>query len=1124
MGQDAFGEKRCEIDGRTGTHSSELSEFLSEDAGVSATEANQLAKATPKPLWGQRVEEAVWEAMRKSMQGESTNQETTQATRDTLRRYQDELDAADALVSPQSKREGRAQVVKRVVVMGPPGSGRGRLCDMLCAHHDLAHLNIADMLTRTYQDGDVEGQALEAKCGYFLKREKRPPSAVLAALLVYHIKRCRHHGWVLDGFPTNVAEEATLMEALGAEYAPDAVFQIRISGEQVVGNHKEIRVDPLTGNVYGPRRIPLPEDPAILGRLVHLHKHNGGRLLSQVRRYEDAVVGGLGEVFKDKLWMLDGRADIVEQRTRIEDVLQGKVTRENDTFALDETIVVDNVKAEAACVAAAAVRGVMYPTVEKKVKKWETKAEKLAQLAAWKDINRELDMTGLTISRSNVVDFGEVGKPPSFDELKGEMEGSVVQRAEQRLETGKKLDEKKAEIKLKREEKQAVEEKRNELKCAASTENTVELIAIASAEAQSGEKMESLKGEMQKSVSARLAAEGGADQLRASIRANVQGEAASAGEADAEALKTDLNKADVSAETASLSKAMVPELQSQVQANARSGMMGKWKKKGESQAAAVAAKEVEPSVTGLRAEMLKSAQDRSATEDLARKHQAELDALRLDFDTRDSERADKLSEAVKASQTHKRMFEIESERRQAMEEQVKELQAGSSKRESDSIQLATDKEAAITQLENRLAQEASRVAKLEQQIASLKQSKQEMEAIAAEEKPPTQSAEARMLYQDLERSNAEQAELQKRLELSQAQVANMDKMLNKQGALAEQRVKGHEDQLKATQADSHGEQQITMLAMSQATQDAARFKALLEETQGKLAQAEIEKGTLRQDAARFKEAMQGQAKDGADKARAEAAVEASRRVTEMTTLKQELAEAKAQLLKQRKTQADATQGEAAGEGSKEKAILAACLGHLLQLTGAGAESELGRDPGSINYTSVAAKLQQVAARIEKTTNTQSGERATLQEALNNSTQQRSMSPMPPKEAPPPIDKPRTPRQPSYNAEPAPVEAKLVNKLRSEIETLRGEHSDMDSLMSQAAKALNKEVQRSSGLKGQLEKSQNDLELAMQDKDESDQMMEEAAQVINKERLKVRQLEKKLAAAAAPAGARASHGQ
>ena len=35
---------------------------------------------------------------------------------------------------------------------------------------------------------------------------------------------------------------------------------------------------------------------------------------------------------------------------------------------------------------------------------------------------------------------------------------------------------------------------------------------------------------------------------------------------------------------------------------------------------------------------------------------------------------------------------------------------------------------------------------------------------------------------------------------------------------------------------------------------------------------------------------------------------------------------------------------------------------------------------------------------------------------------------------------------------------------------------------------------------------------MQDKDESDQMMEEAAQVINKERLKVRQLEKKLALA------------
>jgi len=103
-----------------------------------------------------------------------------------------------------------------------------------------------------------------------------------------------------------------------------------------------------------------------------------------------------------------------------------------------------------------------------------------------------------------------------------------------------------------------------------------------------------------------------------------------------------------------------------------------------------------------------------------------------------------------------------------------------------------------------------------------------------------------------------------------------------------------------------------------------------------------------------------------------------------------------------------------------------------------------------------------------------------------------------------------------NANEPQVQGKLVSKLRTEIVTLRQEHGDMDMLMSQAAKALNREVHKTATLKNevdqlkkQLSAAQQEIQLAFSEKEESDQMMEEAAEVITKERTRVRELEQDL---------------
>ena len=102
---------------------------------------------------------------------------------------------------------------QRLLFLGPPGAGKGTQAQRLAQTHGLLHLSTGDLLRAEVQAGSDLGREAEA---VMARGELVSDSLVLAIVR----SRLLGHGggWLLDGFPRNLAQAAaldTLLAELG---------------------------------------------------------------------------------------------------------------------------------------------------------------------------------------------------------------------------------------------------------------------------------------------------------------------------------------------------------------------------------------------------------------------------------------------------------------------------------------------------------------------------------------------------------------------------------------------------------------------------------------------------------------------------------------------------------------------------------------------------------------------------------------------------------------------------------------------------------------------------------------------------------------------------------------------
>lgn len=152
----------------------------------------------------------------------------------------------------------------RMILVGPPGAGKGTQAARLVQHFRIPHISTGDMLRAAVAEGTELGQ----KADGFMKSGQLVPDELVIAMVIERIgKPDCEGGFMLDGFPRTRPQAVALDSALDeAKQSLDVVLLLEVPDELIVERITGRRSDPETGAIYHLKFNPPP--PEVADRVV----------------------------------------------------------------------------------------------------------------------------------------------------------------------------------------------------------------------------------------------------------------------------------------------------------------------------------------------------------------------------------------------------------------------------------------------------------------------------------------------------------------------------------------------------------------------------------------------------------------------------------------------------------------------------------------------------------------------------------------------------------------------------------------------------------------------------------------------------------------------------------------
>jgi adenylate kinase len=134
-----------------------------------------------------------------------------------------------------------------IVILGPPGSGKGTQASRIAREYGLAHLSTGDML----RDAVARKTELGLEAETYMRRGLLVSDEIVFGLIGEALDAAKRTGWIMDGFPRNLLQAEMLTKILDERGENiDYVLDIGVDFELIVRRLSKRRVCPVCKAVY----------------------------------------------------------------------------------------------------------------------------------------------------------------------------------------------------------------------------------------------------------------------------------------------------------------------------------------------------------------------------------------------------------------------------------------------------------------------------------------------------------------------------------------------------------------------------------------------------------------------------------------------------------------------------------------------------------------------------------------------------------------------------------------------------------------------------------------------------------------------------------------------------------